>query len=91
MRIAVVGAGISGLTCAFRLEQRGHSVRVFEAESDVGGRMATTHVGSFSVDTGVNLLLANYERLHALSRELGIADQLFDFHSGQGGILRDMS
>jgi oxygen-dependent protoporphyrinogen oxidase len=89
MRIAVVGAGISGLTCAYRLQQQGHSVKVFEAEPEVGGRMGTTYVAGFPVDTGVNLLLANYERLHALCDELGIADQLFDFQSGAGGILRD--
>lgn len=89
MRVAVVGAGISGLSCAFRLQQQGHDVRVFEAEPEVGGRMNTTHVEGFAVDTGVNLLLANYSRLHALSQELGIADQIFDFHSGAGGILRD--
>lgn len=89
MKIAVVGAGISGLTCAFRLQQQGHVVRVFEAEPEVGGRMDTVQVEGFPVDTGVNLLLANYERMHALCKELGIADQLFDFESGQGGILRD--
>ena len=89
MKIAVVGAGISGLTCAYRLQQQGHSVKVFESESEVGGRMGTTHVGGFPVDTGVNLLLANYERMHALCDELGIAEQLFDFQSGAGGILRD--
>lgn len=89
MKIAVVGAGISGLACAFRLQQQGHEVQVFESEREVGGRMGTTHVEGFPVDTGVNLLLANFERLHAVSEELGIADQLFDFHSGAGGILRD--
>jgi oxygen-dependent protoporphyrinogen oxidase len=89
MRVAVIGAGISGLTCAFRLQQQGHTVRVFESEPKVGGRMGTTHVEGFPIDTGANLLLANYERLHALSTELGIADQLFDFHSDSGGILRD--
>lgn len=89
MRIAVVGAGISGLTCAYRLQQQGHDVKVFEAEREVGGRMGTTHVAGFPVDTGVNLLLANYERMHALCDELDIADQIFDFHSGAGGILRD--
>jgi oxygen-dependent protoporphyrinogen oxidase len=89
MKIAVVGAGISGLSCAFRLEQQGHSVRVLEAEPEVGGRMGTTHVEGFAIDTGVNLLLANYARLHALCEELGIAEEIFDFHSGAGGILRD--
>ena len=89
MRVAVIGAGISGLTCAYRLQQRGHDVRVFEAAPAVGGRMATARVQGFSVDTGANLLLTNYTRLHALCGELGIADQLFEFVSGSGGILRD--
>lgn len=89
MKVAVVGAGISGLTCAFRLQQQGHAVRVFEAEPEVGGRMSTTHVEGFAIDTGVNLLLSNYSRLHVLCHELGIAEQLFDFHSGAGGILRE--
>ncbi len=60
MRIAVVGAGISGLTCAFRLQQEGQTVRVLEAEPEVGGRMGTTHVTGLPIDTGANLLLANY-------------------------------
>jgi protoporphyrinogen/coproporphyrinogen III oxidase len=89
MRIAVVGAGISGLTCAFRLQQQGHSVRVLEAEAEVGGRMGTTYVEGLPIDTGVNLLLANYDRLHVLCEELGMADEIFDFQSGTGGILRD--
>jgi len=89
VKIAVVGAGISGLSCAFRLQQQGHDVRVLEAAPEVGGRMGTTHVEGFPIDTGVNLLLANYARLHALCEELGIAEELFDFHSGAGGILRD--
>ena len=89
MRVAVVGAGISGLTCALRLQQQGHRVVVFESEPEVGGRMGTTRVEGFCVDTGANLLLANFARLHALCDELGIAEQLFDFESGAGGILRD--
>lgn len=89
MKVAIIGAGISGLTCALRVQQQGHAVQVFEAEDEVGGRMATTRVDGFSVDTGANLLLENFSRLHALCDELGIADQLFDFHSGSGGILRD--
>ena len=89
MRIAVVGAGISGLTCALRLQQQDHDVRVFEAEPVLGGRMGTTHVEDFPIDTGANLLLANYARLYALAEELGIGDQLFEFESGSGGVLRD--
>ncbi|MFP5231398.1 MAG: FAD-dependent oxidoreductase [Acidobacteriota bacterium] len=38
-RIAVVGAGPSGLSCAYRLAQRGHSVVLFDAAPLPGGMM----------------------------------------------------
>ena len=38
--IAVVGAGPAGIAAAFRLQQAGYRVRVFEAESRVGGDRA---------------------------------------------------
>lgn len=89
MRIAIVGAGISGLVCAHRLAARGHRVVVFEAGEAVGGRMRTVVREGLAVDVGANLLLANYDRLHALAAEIGIAETLFAFESGAGGILRD--
>src|SRR5512144_2621401 len=35
----VVGAGVAGLTCAYRLRQAGFKVRVYEAQERIGGRM----------------------------------------------------
>jgi len=37
MKIAIIGAGFTGLTSAFRLQQSGHEVSVFEKESKPGG------------------------------------------------------
>ncbi|MCC6432450.1 MAG: FAD-dependent oxidoreductase, partial [Gemmatimonadaceae bacterium] len=37
--IVIVGAGIAGLTCAYRLRAAGLPVRVMEAQSRTGGRM----------------------------------------------------
>ena len=39
--IAVIGAGIAGVTCARTLVQGGHRVQLFEKSAGYGGRMAT--------------------------------------------------
>ena len=52
-RIAVVGAGIAGITCARTLTQAGHHVTVFEKSQSASGRMSTreTEFGSFDHGT----------------------------------------
>lgn len=56
MKIAVIGAGISGLGCAHRLNALGHLVSVFEARSRIGGHTATYDVKlgarRYAIDTG---------------------------------------
>lgn len=55
MRIAIIGSGISGLTCAHLLARRNH-VTVFEASDWIGGHTHTVDVQcqgrSYAVDTG---------------------------------------
>lgn len=50
--VAVVGAGIAGLTAAFELQRAGLHVRVYEASEHVGGRMATACTRGYTIDTG---------------------------------------
>ncbi|MEV4729416.1 NAD(P)/FAD-dependent oxidoreductase [Saccharopolyspora sp. NPDC049426] len=50
--VAVVGAGIAGLTAARELRRTGLDVRVYEAAERVGGRMATARVDGYAIDTG---------------------------------------
>ena len=77
MRIAIAGAGISGLGAAWLLQRQGHEVTLFEADARLGGHTATVDVTldgkTFAVDTG--FLVFNdrtYPRLIALFDELGV-------------------
>ena len=51
MRVAVVGAGLAGLTAARALSAR-HDVVVIERGRSVGGRLATRRVGNAVFDHG---------------------------------------
>ena len=50
--IVIVGAGLAGLTTAYRLHQQGANVHVYEARNRVGGRILTAQVGAESVELG---------------------------------------
>jgi monoamine oxidase len=73
--VVVVGAGIAGLTAAYRLQQAGLVPRVFEASNRVGGRMYS--IRNFFPDgqvaeLGGELIDTNHDTIRALAVELGI-------------------
>jgi hypothetical protein len=50
--VAVIGAGIAGLSCAAELRRGDAQVTVFEKSRGLGGRLATRRVGPFAFDHG---------------------------------------
>jgi phytoene dehydrogenase-like protein len=60
MKIAVVGAGLAGLTCAKVLTERGAEVVLFEASDDVGGRVRTDEKDGFLLDRGFQVYFTSY-------------------------------
>lgn len=52
MNVAVIGAGISGLTCAGVLRDSGHEVRVYDKARGPGGRMSTRRADERRFDHG---------------------------------------
>lgn len=57
-RVAVVGAGIAGVTCAQVLTDAGHEVVIIERNAEVGGRMRTWHVDGLQCDYGAPFFTA---------------------------------
>jgi len=51
-KIAVIGAGPAGLSCAYYLAVKGYPVTVFEKEKELGGMM-TLGIPSFRLDKGI--------------------------------------
>ncbi|MCK4775808.1 MAG: protoporphyrinogen oxidase, partial [Candidatus Krumholzibacteria bacterium] len=74
-RVAVVGAGISGLATAYWLKNNDRDVTVFESAHRVGGTIVTEGSDGFLLDLGPNSALETTQALKDLIRQLGIEDR----------------
>ena len=86
--IAVVGGGIAGLSCAWRLARAGHQVEVIERESRAGGRMRSERHGDFVLDRGAQFVASGYRNLHRIAREVGVDQRLRPVRRASNAILR---
>lgn len=75
-RIAIAGAGFTGMVCALHLLKAGYQVTLLEACSSIGGLTATADFKSFRWDRFYHCILTSDSALIALLRELGLEGQL---------------
>jgi len=59
--VAVIGAGMAGLSCATALQQAGHSVRIFDKSRGVGGRLSTRRADGWVCDHGAQFFTVKDE------------------------------
>jgi phytoene dehydrogenase-like protein len=70
-RTIIIGAGVSGLTCAALLHDAGQAVTLLEASDGAGGRLRTDrHPDGFLLDRGFQVILGAYP---ALQRQVDLA------------------
>jgi len=74
-KVAIIGAGLAGLTCALRLRQAGIDSTVYEANDRLGGRCYTRR-GFFAdqqlVERGGELIDTDHTAVQELAVELGL-------------------
>jgi monoamine oxidase len=70
--VIVVGGGLSGLTAARHIADKGHSVIVLEARDRVGGRNFHSDIGSHRFDLGGQFIGPTQTHVRALIAELGL-------------------
>jgi len=71
-RVGIIGAGISGLTAAYRLHQDGATVRVLEASDRVGGAIRSERAEGFLVEHGPNSIRAGSAALESIIDDLDL-------------------
>ena len=75
-KVAVVGAGITGLSAAWELRRIGAEVVVLEAADRAGGKIEGSRVGGIDVDSGPDGFLIRDPAMADLCRRLGLGDEL---------------
>ena len=74
--VAIIGAGITGLTAAYELAKRGFGVEIFEAQGAVGGELAVIEIGGTPVERYYHHLFRGDSHMIGLMEELGIDSSL---------------
>jgi monoamine oxidase len=85
--VAIIGAGLAGLTAAYRLHQAGIPCKVFEGSERTGGRVLTKYdfnKDSMFCELGGELVDTNHRDLIALAEELGLEIQ--ELKGGDKGV-----
>ena len=89
-RVIIVGGGITGLSAAHTLNKAGARVTLFEAGSQLGGKLCTvtleTALGNAVIDGGAESFITRKPEAYRLALELGLQDALRDSGAETEGV-----
>lgn len=89
-KVAVVGAGVSGLAAAYKLKLHGLNVTVFEAEERAGGKLRSISQDGLIWDEGANTMTESESEVSYLIENLGLRDvQQFPISQNKRYIVRN--
>ena len=76
MKVAILGAGVSGLTIAYRLCQEGISVCLLDTAPRLGGVIQSFHWDGFLAEAGPHSLRFNQRSIQQLLQDLGLESEM---------------
>lgn len=83
-KIAIIGAGISGLASAYLLAERGHRVVIFEREPGSGGLAGSSEVNGTPIEKFYHHFFASDTELLKMAKEIGVGDEVAFYESSVG-------
>lgn len=75
-KVAIIGAGITGLSAAFYAKKNGHEVTVFDKNSHIGGVIRTVQKNGFTFETGPSTSVVSLPEVVELFEDLNIRNLL---------------
>jgi len=77
VKIAIIGAGLAGLTAAVDLLDEGHEVDLYEAKPFMGGKVGSWEDSEGNhIEMGLHVFFFNYANLFALMKKVGAIENL---------------
>ena len=84
-KVAIIGAGIGGLTAGYELFKKGYEVTVFEKEKEIGGMLSDFKIEGKSLEKVYHHIFKTDKEIINLIEELGLIDKL-KWHKSSTGI-----